>query len=149
FPVTVKYNALIPYLHASEVKARARKVPCTDMGWEINADSFYRVLKRFWLYGGVKKIIVTEGGASFKDQLVNGAVHDHKRIDYFSSYLSAMLRARKEGVNIGGYFAWTLTDNFEWTEGYLSRFGLVHVDFHTQLRTIKDSGYWFRDFLKG
>jgi beta-glucosidase len=149
FPVTVKYNALIPYLHASEVKARTRKVPCTDMGWEINADSFYRVLKRFWLYGGVKKIIVTEGGASFKDQLVNGAVHDHKRIDYFSSYLSAMLRARKEGVNIGGYFAWTLTDNFEWTEGYLSRFGLVHVDFHTQLRTIKDSGYWFRDFLKG
>lgn len=149
FPVTVKYNALIPYLHASEVKARARKVPCTDMGWEINADSFYRILKRFWLYGGVKKIIVTEGGASFKDQLVNGAVHDLKRIDYFNSYLSAMLRARKEGVNIGGYFAWTLTDNFEWTEGYLSRFGLVHVDFHTQLRTIKDSGYWFRDFLKG
>jgi beta-glucosidase len=149
FPVTVKYNALIPYLHASEVKARTRKVPCTDMGWEINADSFYRILKRFWLYGGVKKIIVTEGGASFKDQLVNGAVHDHKRIDYFNSYLSAMFRAKKDGVNIGGYFAWTLTDNFEWTEGYLSRFGLVHVDFHTQLRTIKDSGYWFRDFLEG
>jgi len=58
-----------------------------------------------------------------------------------------MLRAKQEGINITGYLAWTLMDNFEWGEGYKARFGLVHVDHQTQLRTIKDSGYWFRDFL--
>ena len=62
-------------------------------------------------------------------------------------YLHALSIAKKEGVNIKGYFAWTLTDNFEWSEGYHARFGLIHVDFKTQLRTIKNSGYWFRDFL--
>jgi beta-glucosidase len=147
FPITVKYNALIPYLHASEVKAATRKVPHTDMGWEINADSFYRIIKRFWLYGGVKEIIISEGGSAFKDELVNGVVNDARRIDYFQQYLAAVLKARKEGVNVNGYLAWTLTDNFEWAEGYAARFGLVHIDFKTQLRTIKNSGYWFRDFL--
>ncbi len=148
FATTVKYNALVPYLHASEVKAVARKVPHTGMGWEINADSFYRMIKRFWLYGGVKEIIISESGAAFKDELINGRVKDEKRVDYFQQYLTAALRAKKEGVNIGGYFAWSLTDNFEWAEGYTARFGLIHIDFATQLRTIKDSGYWFRDFLR-
>jgi len=148
FPVTVKYNALIPYLHASEVKAISRKVPHTAMGWEINADSFHRMIKRFWLYGSVKEIIVSENGAAFKDELVNGVVDDAQRTDYFQQHIAAMLRAKKEGVNVNGYFAWTLTDNFEWSEGYAARFGLVHLDFKTQLRTIKNSGYWFRDFLQ-
>lgn len=148
FALTVKYNALIPYLHASEVKAKTRKKPHTDMGWEINADSFYRMIKRFWLYGGVKEIIISESGAFFKDTLHNGAVNDTQRVDYFQQYIAAALKAKKEGVNLSGYFAWTLTDNFEWSEGYQARFGLVHVDFATQLRTIKNSGYWFRDFLK-
>jgi beta-glucosidase len=148
FPVTMKYNALIPYLHASEVKAATRKAPHTDMGWEINADSFYWMIKRIWLYGGVKEIIVSESGAYFKDELVNGVVNDVKRIDYFQQYIAAMLKAKKDGVNISGYFAWTLTDNFEWAEGFNARFGLIHVDFKTQLRTIKNSGYWFRDFLQ-
>ncbi|HZE83519.1 MAG TPA: family 1 glycosylhydrolase, partial [Puia sp.] len=149
FPVVVRHNSLIPILNASEVKAPARKVPHTAMGWEINPDSFYRVLRRFWLYGGVKEIIVTESGACFKDELKDGAVHDAQRIDYYREYLSGLLRAKKEGVNIKGFFAWTLTDNFEWSEGYQARFGLIHVDFKTQLRTIKDSGYWFRDWLNG
>ncbi|HCL05170.1 MAG TPA: beta-glucosidase, partial [Chitinophagaceae bacterium] len=93
------------------------------------------------------EIMITESGAFYKDQMINGVIADTKRIDYFQQYLNALLRAKKEGVNIGGYFAWTLTDNFEWSEGYHARFGLVHVDFNTQLRTIKQSGYWFRDFL--
>jgi beta-glucosidase len=149
FPVTVKYNALLPILHASEVKARTRKVPHTAMGWEINPDSFYRILRRFSQYEGVKDIIVTENGAMFKDELINGEINDKQRISYFQQHLSALLRAKKEGVNIKGYFAWTLMDNFEWSEGYHARFGLIHVDFKTQLRTIKNSGYWFRDFLTG
>jgi beta-glucosidase len=149
FPLVIRYNPLIPIVQASEVRAPGRGVPHTAMGWEINPDSFYRILKRFWLYGGVKEIIVSESGAAFKDEVVGGIVDDQRRIDYYQQYLLALLRAKKEGVNIKGYFAWTLMDNFEWAEGYRARFGLIHVDFATQLRTIKNSGYWFRDWLNG
>jgi len=148
FSLTVKYNPLIPYLQASEVKANYRKVPHTALGWEINAESFYRMIKRFWHYGGVKEIIITEGGAAFKDHLHRGKIEDVERIDYFKQYINAVLKAKKDGVNVNGYFAWTLTDNFEWSEGFDAKFGLVHVDFATQSRTIKDSGYWFREFLR-
>jgi len=149
FPVVIRYNPLVPIVQASEVRAPGRGVPHTAMGWEINPDSFYRILKRFWLYGGVKEIIVSESGAAFKDEVVGGIVDDQPRVDYYQQYLLALLRARKEGVNIKGFFAWTLMDNFEWAEGYKARFGLIHVDFETQLRTIKRSGYWFRDWLNG
>jgi beta-glucosidase len=148
FSITVKHNRLIPYVQASEVKAASRKVPHTAMGWEINANSFQYMLQRFSGYDNVKEIIVTEGGAYFKDSLQNGAIHDTQRIDYFKQYLTAMQNAMHAGANIKGYFAWTLMDNFEWAEGYNARFGLVYTDFDTQLRTIKDSGYWWRDFLK-
>ncbi len=147
FPITVKYNPVIPIIQASEVKATIRKVPHTAMDWEINADSFYRMLKRFADYEKVNEIIVTENGAFFKDKIINGVVNDEQRIDYFQQYLQALLKAKKEGVPINGYFAWTLMDNFEWSEGYQARFGLVHVDFATQLRTVKQSGHWFRAFL--
>jgi beta-glucosidase len=147
FPLVIRYNPLIPIVFASEVKAATRKVPRTSMGWEINPGSFYRILKRFSSMIGVKNIIVTENGAAFRDELKNGSVDDAERIDYFSSYIHAMGKAMQDGVPVKGYFAWTLTDNFEWSEGYKARFGLVHVDFKTQLRTVKNSGYWFRDFL--
>ena len=147
FSVTVKHNALIPYIQATEVTAKTRKVAHTSLGWEINPDSFYRLLKRYWNYGSVKSIIVSENGACFKDSLKNGNVHDVDRINYFKQYLAAVHKAKQDGVKINGYFAWTLMDNFEWSEGFNARFGLIHVDFKTQLRTIKDSGYWWRDFL--
>ena len=147
FPVVVKHNSLIPVINASEVKAKTRNVPITAMGWEINPDSFYSILKRFSKYDCVKEIIVTENGSMFKDAMIDGVINDSERIDYFKKYIAAMLRAKKEGIHIKGYFAWTLMDNFEWSEGYHARFGLIHLDFKTQLRTIKNSGYWFRDFL--
>ena len=147
FPLVVKYNNLIPVVQAAEVKAAKRNVPYTGMGWEVNADSFYTVLRRISEYKGVKKIIVTENGCFFKDKLNNGIIKDTERIAFFDKHLRAVLKAKKDGINIAGYFAWTLMDNFEWAEGYNARFGLIHVDFKTQLRTIKDSGYWFRDFL--
>jgi beta-glucosidase len=148
FPVVIKYNPLIPLLQASEVKAKSRGVPHTDMGWEINPGSFQRILNRFWAYEGVKEIIVTENGAAYKDMMVNGEINDENRIQYFKEYLLALLRAKLEGVNITGYFAWTLMDNFEWAEGFKARFGLIHVDMNTQLRTIKNSGHWFRELLQ-
>ena len=149
FSLTVRHNPIIPIINASEVKAAKRKVPHTDMGWEINAGSFYNMLKRFAGYNGVKEVIVTENGSYFKDVLQNGVVNDVQRIQYFQDYVMAMLLAKQNGINIKGYFAWTLMDNFEWSEGYRARFGLIHVDFKTQLRTIKNSGYWWRNFLSG
>jgi len=147
FPLTIKYNRLIPIINASEIKAQTRKVPHNDLGWEMNAEAFYTIVKKIGLYGGIKDIIITENGACFKDKVENGKVNDDKRTAYFQSHLKALLKAKKEGVNIKGYFAWTLTDNFEWNEGYNARFGLIHVDFKTQLRTIKNSGHWWREFL--
>jgi len=149
FPVTVRHNPLIPYLGTSEVSAKSRKVPHTLLGWEINAASCYRMLRRVSDYPGVKKIIITEGGCAEKESLLPGKVADPLRIKYFQQYLQAVLKAKNEGVAIDGYFVWTLTDNFEWAYGFTARFGLVRVDFDTQLRTIKDSGYWFRNFLTG
>jgi beta-glucosidase len=147
FPVTVKYNPLIPIIQATDVSAKSRKVPHTDMGWEVNADRFYNMIRRFSSYENVKEIIVTENGAFYKDKLVNGSVNDADRVSYFQQYLAALLRAKREGIKVNGYFAWTLMDNFEWSEGYNARFGLIHVDFKTQLRTVKESGHWFRNFL--
>jgi beta-glucosidase len=91
--------------------------------------------------------MITENGAAFPDFLINGAVNDLQRTKYIQDNLKQVLRAKKEGYNIEGYFTWTLTDNFEWAEGYHPRFGLIHVDFDTQKRTIKQSGLWYADFL--
>lgn len=147
FPVVVKYNPMIPIIQATDVSAKKRKVPVTDMGWEINPDSFYNIIEQFARYKGVKKIIISESGAYFKDRLVAGVIHDLPRIEYYQQFLQALLRAKKNKLPIAGYFAWTLMDNFEWSEGYHAKFGLVHVDFATQLRTVKASGHWFRQFL--
>lgn len=149
FSVTVRNNPFVPYLGASEVSAKSRKVPHTALGWEINADSCYRMLHRIAAYPGVKRIIITEGGCAENEKLVQGRVEDQLRIKYFQQYIAAVHRAQSEGVPIDGYLVWTLTDNFEWAYGYTARFGLVRVDFPTQLRTIKDSGHWFRSFLEG
>jgi beta-glucosidase len=148
FPLVIKYNPFIPVVQASQVKAVGRNVPHTALGWEVNANSFYHIIKKIWSYGAIKEIIISENGAAYNDKSENGRIQDTDRIQYFKEHIAAMHKAKKEGVNIKGYFAWTLMDNFEWAEGYKARFGLIHVDFNTQLRTIKDSGYWFRDFLQ-
>jgi len=144
----VKANAFIPYMKGLEIKPVKRDAKeITDMGWEVYPEGIYKILKQFAAYPGVKKIFVTENGCAFPDEVVNEKVNDTKRIDFYQRYLKEVLRAKKDGVNIGGYFSWTLLDNFEWREGFKPRFGLVHVDFKTLKRIIKDSGYWFRDFL--
>jgi beta-glucosidase len=75
-------------------------------------------------------------------------VHDPKRVEYLQNYLKQVLKAKNEGYKVSGYFVWTLADNFEWAEGYHPRFGLIHIDFDTQQRTIKSSGQWYADFIK-
>lgn len=148
FKVVVKYAWWMPYLGATEVKPHKRKVKeLTDMGWEISPDGIFQILNQLSQYQGIKQIIITENGAAFKDNLVDGRVNDTERIAFYESYLQHVLKAKESGIKVNGYMAWTLTDNFEWTEGYKPKFGLIHIDFKTQKRTIKDSGKWFRDFL--
>lgn len=144
----VCFSTILPYLNARLVKGSKRGVPTTAMDWEIYPEGIYRVLKRFDAYKGIKKIIITENGAAFNDKLENGHVEDLCRIQFFEQYLAQVLRARLEGVKVEGYFAWSLTDNFEWAEGYGKRFGLVYVDYPTQRRIVKSSGFWFQQFLQ-
>lgn len=139
----------IPYMHGLEINPKKRGAKeISEMGWEFYPASMYETLKRFSAYKGVKKIYVTENGCALQDQVVDNRVQDHQRIHYLKSYIEQILKAKKEGINIGGYLCWTLLDNFEWREGYKPRYGLVYVDFNTQQRIIKDSGYWFREFLQ-
>ena len=80
-------------------------------------------------------------------RLVDGKIHDQARIDYVRLHLNALQKAIAQGVNVKGNFYWSLLDNFEWNSGYAKRFGIVYVDYATQKRTIKESGYWYRDFV--
>lgn len=144
----IKKAWYIPYLKAKIVTAKKRNVPHTLMNWEIHPPSIYHILKKIQQYPQIKKIYITENGAAFDDQLVDGKIQDFERVNFIQSYLKEVLRAKQEGVNVQGYFAWTFTDNFEWAEGYRPRFGLVHVDFKTQKRTIKESGLWYKFFLQ-
>jgi len=145
---TIAKNSIIPGMRAKEVMASGRGVPVNSMGGEIYPEGLYKILKKFSRYKGIRNLIVTENGTCVPDRLENGRVHDKERIDYFKNHLSAVLKARREGVNVNGYFVWSPTDNFEWDRGYSPRFGLVYVDFKTLERYIKDSGLWFKEFLK-
>jgi len=79
---------------------------------------------------------------------LDGEVDDPLRLQYLQDHIAQVLKAKNEGCKVGGYFVWTLTDNFEWAEGYHPRFGIIHVDFETQQRTVKSSGKWYGEFLK-
>ncbi|MEO8887471.1 MAG: GH1 family beta-glucosidase [Mucilaginibacter sp.] len=143
----VKYSLFTPYIHAKLVKAEKRNVPTTAMGWEVYPESIYHMLKQFNAYPQIKKIYLTESGSAFPDEVVDGVINDTKRAQYLQDFLQQVARAKSDGYEVSGYFIWTLTDNFEWAEGYNPRFGIIHVDFETQQRTVKASGQWYADFL--
>ncbi|MGQ0628008.1 MAG: GH1 family beta-glucosidase [Phycisphaerales bacterium] len=117
--------------------------PETVFRWSVSPESLYwgpRFLhERYGL-----PVVITENGMSSTDWVgIDGRVRDGARIDFTRRYLSALRRAVQDGVDIRGYFHWSILDNFEWAEGYRHRFGLVHVDYETQQRTLKDSAYWY------
>lgn len=146
----VKASFFVPYIGARLVKAEKRKVETlTQMKWEVYPPAIYEMIKKFDAYPFVKKIIITENGAAFPDTVVNGRVDDPKRIKYLQDHIAQVLKAKNEGCKVKGYFVWTLTDNFEWAEGYHPRFGIIHIDFATQKRTVKGSGLWYGEFLSG
>ena len=128
-------------MHTEVVEQNVDK---SDMGWPIRPDGYYELLK--WLhnrYGGLP-IYITENGAAMPDEPdENGYVDDQDRISYLRDHFSTAAKAMKEGVNLAGYFVWSLMDNFEWSCGYSKRFGIVRCDYETQKRTIKASGRWY------
>lgn len=145
----------IPFIHAwmtgREIVDREfvrNDVQHTSMGWEVYPEGMHEVLTRMRTEYGNPPIYVTENGASFADEVERGRVHDRKRIEYLRAYLEAIGRAREEGSDVRGYFVWTLMDNFEWAFGFSKRFGLIYVDFDTQKRIIKDSGFWYRNLAE-
>tara|TARA_R100000027_G_scaffold67501_1_gene66577 strand:+ start:1215 stop:2618 length:1404 start_codon:yes stop_codon:yes gene_type:complete len=122
--------------------------PHTHFLWERSDDALYWGTK--YLADRYKlPVVITENGLTMPDWVsLDGRVHDTHRIDFLQRYLLGLERAIEDGVDVRGYFQWSIMDNFEWAEGYKHRFGLIHVDYHTQVRTLKDSAYWYRDVIQ-
>lgn len=127
-----------------------RKVgyPRTAIEWPITPEALYWGPK--FLYERYNlPIIITENGLSCHDVIsLDGKVHDPNRIDFLNRYLLQLKKAAEDGVDIAGYFQWSLMDNFEWARGYFDRFGLIYVDYETQKRIPKDSFYWYSEVIK-
>jgi beta-glucosidase len=117
------------------------------MGWEVYPDGLYRLLVDLQAAYEPPELYITENGAAFPDARENGRVPDARRVSYLEGHLDAVAAAIAEGVPVGGYFLWSLLDNFEWAFGYSRRFGIVYVDFDTLERVPKDSFKWYRDFI--
>lgn len=147
------YQRVIVHADPTDPHLGARGIPAepatTSLGWSVIPDAFRDVLVRVHRDYPPIPLYVTENGASFNDYVdPSGQVLDIERIDYLSGYLAAAGAAIAEGVDLRGYFAWSLLDNFEWGEGYRSRFGLVFVDYGTQRRIPKASASWYRDLIE-
>ncbi|MFE9016245.1 GH1 family beta-glucosidase [Streptomyces cyaneofuscatus] len=121
----------------------------TYMDWEVYADGLEQLLLRLTEEYGVQRIYVTENGSAYQDTVAaDGSVHDPERVAYLEEHLAACARAVAKGAPLAGYFAWSLLDNFEWAYGYDKRFGLVHVDYATQRRTVKSSGRRYAELIR-
>ncbi len=143
------YTRVLASATGSAPDAAARGAPVTDMGWEVYPDGLTELLLRVQRDYAPPRLFVAENGAAFADRLEGGRVHDAERVRYLQTHIAAVQRAMQQGANVAGYMVWSLMDNFEWSYGYAKRFGIVHVDYATQQRTLKDSALWYRGFLAG
>ena len=125
----------------------ATEVEYTHIGWEINPESLTQLLLELHQQYTLPPIYITENGAACDDKLIEDEVHDEQRVRYLNTHLNAIHNAITAGVDIQGYFAWSLMDNFEWAEGYSKRFGLVYVDYETQKRSLKASAKAYSNLL--
>lgn len=111
--------------------------------------SLRRLLVRLYQDYKLPPLYITENGSAFKDEVsADGKIHDPRRLDYLKQHLIQTRLAMLDGADVRGYFAWSLMDNFEWSFGYSKRFGLIHVEYETQKRTIKDSGEWYAEVIR-
>ncbi|MEW9548042.1 GH1 family beta-glucosidase [Nonomuraea sp. NPDC050783] len=120
----------------------------TAMGWPIVPGCLSLMLRRLAAEFPGTDLMVTENGADFVDVVTGDGIHDVERVSFIEEHLRAVRAAVQEGVPVRGYFVWTLLDNLEWSDGYQRKFGLVHVDFATQRRRLKDSALWYRDVIR-
>ncbi|MFF2231817.1 GH1 family beta-glucosidase [Streptomyces anulatus] len=133
--------------HAKQVSVPGARL--THMDWEVHAEGLEQLLLRLTGEYGVQRIYVTENGSAYEDVVAaDGSVHDPERVRYLEEHLAACARAVVKGAPLAGYFAWSLMDNFEWAYGYDKRFGLVHVDYATQRRTVKSSGRRYAELVR-
>ena len=120
----------------------------TEMGWEVCAPALRRMLVKINHDYHLPPIYITENGSAFQDEVSpDGKVHDPRRLDYLKQHFIQTRLAMQDGVDVRGFFVWSLLDNFEWGHGYTKRFGIIRVDYETQKRTIKDSGEWYRKVI--
>ncbi|WP_413805453.1 GH1 family beta-glucosidase [Streptomyces sp. OE57] len=147
FPATATDDPTGPAPHARAV--RRPDVPRTGMDWEVDAGGIETLLLRLTGEYGARKLYVTENGSAYPDVVrPDGTVDDPERQDYLVQHLAACASAVRKGAPLAGYFAWSLLDNFEWAYGYDKRFGLVHVDYRTQVRTIKGTGHRYAQIIR-
>lgn len=123
-------------------------LPLTDMGWEVFPQGLTDILVSLHTRYRLPPVYVAENGAAIADAPDDDEIHDEERVEYMQQHLQAVTEAIRQGVNVSGFFYWSLMDNFEWSEGYLKRFGLVYVDYSNQRRIVKASGHAYRDFLR-
>ncbi len=151
------YTRRVERNHPDYLPLRTKHVPQpqhieTDTKWEVFPEALTKVL--LWVnerYGdGKLPIYITENGAAFYDppHTIDGRIDDPLRVDYYRQHLRAAHEAMTKGVNLRGYYAWSLLDNYEWAHGYSKRFGIVHVDYSTQQRTIKSSGRYYSSVIR-
>jgi beta-glucosidase len=121
----------------------------TEMGWEVCAPALRRMLNKLNTDYNLPPIYITENGAAFPDVISSdGKIHDERRLDYLRQHFIQTRLAMQDGVDVRGYFVWSLLDNFEWAHGFTKRFGLIHVNYETQERLVKDSGEWYAEVIK-
>jgi beta-glucosidase len=137
-----------PWPGSRDVEFLEQPGPLTAMGWNIAPDALEQLLVSLSSEFPTLPLMITENGAAFDDVVIDGRVHDDRRIDYLRRHFTAAHRARARGVDLRGYLVWSLLDNFEWSYGFSKRFGLVRVDYETQERTVKDSGRWFAELIE-
>ncbi|GAA4813559.1 glycoside hydrolase family 1 protein [Nocardioides caeni] len=138
-----------PFPGGADITFPRRGLPVTGLDWEVQPEGLTRLLVRLRDEYDAPPIHVTENGAAYPDTVdADGRVHDIERRAFLADHLGAILDAIDAGVDVRGYFAWSLLDNFEWAYGYEQRFGIVHVDYETQERIVKDSGRWYADVAR-
>ena len=120
----------------------------TSIGWPITPEALYWGPK-FYFERYEKPIMITENGMACHDAVsLDGKVHDPNRTDYLNRYIAELKRAAEDGVEVDGYYVWSLIDNFEWAQGYKERFGVIYCDYKTGKRIIKDSGVWYSKVIE-
>jgi beta-glucosidase len=133
---------------SEQVEFMQQAGPYTAMGWNIAPEGLEELLVSLSEQFPTTPLVITENGAAFDDEVVDGAVHDERRVDYLRRHFVAAHRAIARGVDLRGYMVWSLLDNFEWGYGFSKRFGIVHVDYDSLVRTPKDSAHWLTELVR-